>query len=202
MRPAKLADAMGSFASYAPSALLANVIVAGAGLGLLVLMTRVPAWAETAIVDAGVGGTMREVLFTPILVIVLLLSVLVWIVVGLCWLLTPAIVVEESSWLGGIREWRQLLREQLGRIVVYEGLTILLGIAISLPLCLAVGFATHGGPAIRPVWPLDAGGGENWSRGGVIAAIQGLTAGPLLALLPVANVFIYLNLRYEQSPVK
>jgi hypothetical protein len=30
--------------------------------------------------------------------------------------------------------------------------------------------------------------------------MHGLTAAPLLALLAVANVFIYLNLRYEQSP--
>jgi hypothetical protein len=202
MRPAKLSDALGPFASYASSALIANAIIAGGGLALLFLMKRVPAWAESGLADAGMGATMREVLFTPILVIVFLLTVLIWILVGLCWLLTPAIVVEESSWLAGIREWRQLLREQFGRIVVYEGLTILLGIAISLPLILAVGFALHGVPAILPAWPPSAGANENWVKGGVEAAIQGLTAGPLLALLPVANVFIYLNLRYEQSPAK
>jgi hypothetical protein len=32
------------------------------------------------------------------------------------------------------------------------------------------------------------------------SALYGVAAAPLLALLPVANVFIYLNLRYEQAP--
>ena len=123
--------------------------------------------------------------------------------VGLCWLIAPAIVVEESSWIAGVREWRQLVREHFGRIVVYEGLTIMLGIAISLPLILTVSLALYGGiPSLMPAWPVTTGNGENWFQGGVHAAVLGLTAGPLLALLAVANVFIYLNLRYEQTPGK
>lgn len=200
MRPAKLSDVTGRFMSYAIPVLVANTIVAGGGLGLLFLLKHVPGWADKLLGDAGFNERLRDWLFTPILVIVLLLSVLIWIVVGLCWLIAPAIVVEDSSWLAGIREWRQLVREHFGRIVVYEGLTILLGVAISLPLILAVSLTMHGGPSLLPEWPTSVAAGENWIKGGVQAAIHGLTAGPLLALLAVANVFIYLNLRYEQSP--
>lgn len=200
MRPARLGEALRSFASYVPQALIANAIFAGGGLGLLFMMQHVPGWTAQWLLDAGISDTAREIIFTPILVVVFLLSLLVWIVVGLCWLLTAAIVVEETSWLAGVREWRQLLRDHFGRIVVYEGLAILLGVAIALPLTLAVSLALYGEPSsLYPAWPLTAGSGSNWVQGGVEAAIQGLTAAPILALLAVANVFIYLNLRYEQG---
>jgi hypothetical protein len=203
MRPARLSDATGTIAGYAGQVLLANAIIAGAGLALLFLMNHVSESADRWLADhSGMSERMREILMTLILVVLTLLSILVWLVVGLCWLIAPAIVVEESSWLAGVREWRQLVREHFGRIVVYEGLTIMLGIAISLPLTLTVNLALRGEPAILPGWPVSAGNGGNWIRGGAHAAIQGLTAGPLLALLAVANVFIYLNLRYEQSPGK
>jgi hypothetical protein len=202
MRPARLSQATGPFLSYAVPVLIANAVIAGGGLGLLFLLNHVPEWTERWLTDAGMSVRLRDLLFTPILVIVFLLSVLIWIVIGLCWLIAPAIVVEESDWLAGVREWRQLVREQFGRIVVYEGLAIMLGIAISLPLILTVSLALHGEPNLFPGWPVSAADGEDWIKGGVHAAIQGLTAGPLLALLAVANVFIYLNLRYEQSPGK
>ena len=202
MRPARLRDASGRLAGYILPVLIANALLAGGGLGFLVLLQRLLQWTVNWLATAGMSATVREVVFTPILVVVFLLSILTWIVVGLTWLVAPAIVVEESSWLAGIREWRQLLREHFGRIVVYEGLTILLGVAISLPLTLAVSLAGHGTPALLPEWPVSAGAGENWIRGGVFVTMCGLTAAPLLALLGVANVFIYLNLRYEQSPMR
>lgn len=199
MRPARFRDASATFGSYAIPVIFANVFVAGVGLGLLFLLHKVPAWTQQALADGGMNEAARDIVFAPILVLVILLSILAWIVIGLCWLLTPAIVVEESSWLAGIREWRQLLREHFGRIVVYEGLTVLLGIAISLPLTLAVNLALYGRPAIVPAWPVAVGDASRLATGAVEAAMHGLTAAPLLALLPVANVFIYLNLRYEQS---
>lgn len=203
MRPARLSDATGTFVGYAVQVLLANAIIAGAGLALLFLMNHVSESADKWLADySGMNERVREILMALALIVLSLLSVLVWLMVGLCWLIAPAIVVEESSWLAGVREWRQLVREHFGRIVVYEGLTIMLGIAISLPLTLTVNLALRGEPTIMPGWPVSTGNVENWIKGGAHAAIKGLTAGPLLALLAVANVFIYLNLRYEQSPGK
>ena len=60
------------------------------------------------------------------------------------------------------------------------------------------------------IWRYDAETGEkelkryeveapDWVAGAVRSAMHGLAAAPLLALMPVANVFIYLNLRYEQA---
>ncbi|HJZ91292.1 MAG TPA: hypothetical protein VKE40_10505 [Gemmataceae bacterium] len=200
MRPAQLRAAFQRFGSYTVPTVVANAIVAGGGLGFLFLLQRVPGWTQQGLSDAGMAKTAQDVVFAPILVLVILLAVLAWLVIGLCWLLTAAIVVEESSWLAGIREWRQLLKEHFGRILVYEGLTTLLGVAISLPLILAVNLALHGRPALMPAWPVEVSDGDRWVTGTIEAAMHGLTAAPLLALLAVANVFIYLNLRYEQSP--
>jgi hypothetical protein len=202
MRPARFSEATQPIAGYGFSVFLANALIAGGGLGLLLVIRKVPQWTTEWLASAEMSDNLREIIFTPILILVFLMSILIWIIVGLSWLLTPAIVVEESSWLAGIREWRQLLRDHFGRIVVYEGLTILLGIAISLPLSLAVGLALTGSPRFWPQWPPNVSAESNWLTGGVEAAIHGLTAAPLLALLAVANVFIYLNLRYEQAPGK
>jgi hypothetical protein len=76
----------------------------------------------------------------------------------------------------------------------------MLGAAITLPLSLAVGLALYDYPMVRPAWPVMTGDDANWMIGTVQSVLHGLAAAPLLALLPVANVFIYLNLRYEQSP--
>ena len=201
MRPARLRDAMKGIVGYAIPVVIANALVAGVALGFLFLMNRVPGWADHGLYDAGMENqTLHEVIFTPILVVVRLLSVLAWLVVGLCWLLGPAIVVEESSWIAGIREWRQLVREHFGRVLVYEGLALMLGLAVALPLTAAVSLALVGRPDLIPAWPVHETYGENWITGGVMAALESLTLAPLLAVIGVANVFIYLNLRYEQGP--
>jgi hypothetical protein len=200
MRPARLKEALASVGSYTLPAVIANVVVAGLALGLLFLMRHTLGWADTALRDASLNKTLTDVVWALVLAIVGSLSVLAWLVVGLCWLLTPAIVVEESSWMAGMREWRQLLRDHFGRVLVYEGLTLLLGIGICLPMTLAVGLTFRGVATVVPAWPFAFHDGTSSVAGGVTAMFDGLTAAPLLALLPVANVFIYLNLRYEQTP--
>lgn len=202
MRPARLRDGLNALPRHLVPVVVANAVVAGLALGLLFLLSYVPGWAERALVEAGLKETALNAVLAPIFIAVVVLSVLAWLVIGLCWLLTPAIVVEESSWLAGVREWRQLVRDHFGRVLVYEGLALLLGIAVALPMTLAVSLALHllhGEtivPSIVPAWP-TAGFG---ARGAATAALEALTAAPLLALMGVANVFIYLNLRYEQGP--
>jgi len=200
MRPARSREAMRRFGSYFIHVLIANVLVAGSGLGLIALFHKVPEWTGETLRDGQMGATAQGFIFIPILTLAYVLSALLWIIVGLCWLLTPAIVVEESSWIAGIREWRQLLRDHFGRIVVYEGLALMLGVAISLPLVLAISLALFGGPAAHPIWPSGSGEESTWYVAVLRSALYGVAAAPLLALLPVANVFIYLNLRYEQAP--
>jgi hypothetical protein len=197
MRPARLRDALDGLTHYAGSAIVANALVAGGALVVLYLAQLVPDWAGPRLVSSGLSDFGYKALFTPLLIFVKLVAILAWLVVGLCWLLTPAIVVEESSWVAGIREWRQLLSDHFGRVLVYEGLAILLGVAVALPVTLAVTLTMTGQPTLSPAWPSGSGAGPG---GAAAVIIESLTAAPLLALMGVANVFIYLNLRYEQGP--
>jgi hypothetical protein len=199
MRPARLRTALAGLPRYAAPVVIANAIVAGLALGALFVAHRIPGWAGHELQRAGVEGTLYQIIGTPILIIAAGVSVLAWLIIGLCWLLTPAIVVEDSSWIAGIREWRQLIRDHFGRVLVYEGLAVLLGIAVSLPVTLAVYLALNGQPGLIPGWPAGEGSG---AIGASAAVLEALTAAPLLALMGVANVFIYLNLRYEQGPTR
>lgn len=195
MRPARLREGLAGLSRYAGSAIIANALVAGGALVVLFLLQYVPTWAHDRL--ANLDPVAFKALYTLILLADTILSVLAWLVVGLCWLLTPAIVVEESSWIAGIREWRQLLREHFGRVLVYEGLAILLGVAVALPLTLAARLAVGVEPRLSPAWPNGSGFGP---AGAAAVIVEALTAAPMLALMGVANVFIYLNLRYEQGP--
>jgi hypothetical protein len=82
-------------------------------------------------------------------------------------------------------------------VLVYQGLAVLLGVAVALPVTLAVTLTVTGQPTLSPAWPDGSGFGP---KGAATVVIEALTAAPLLALMGVANVFIYLNLRYEQGP--
>jgi hypothetical protein len=195
MRPARLRDGLAGLSRFAGSATVANALVAGGALVVIFLLQYVPDWAHQRL--ANLDPKAFKAANTPILIAYMILSVLAWLVVGLCWLLTPAIVVEESSWIAGIREWRQLLRDHFGRVLVYEGLAVLLGVAVALPVTLAVTLTVTGQPTLSPAWPDGSGFGP---KGAATVVIEALTAAPLLALMGVANVFIYLNLRYEQGP--
>jgi hypothetical protein len=196
MRPARLREGLAGLSRSVGAVLIANALVAGGALAFLFLLSHVPDLAARGLTRMGLRDTLYSATLAPILILMTVLKVLCWLVVGLCWLLTPAIVVEDSSWLAGIREWRQLIRDHFGRVLVYEGLAVLLGIAVALPVTVAVSLALTGQPTIIPAWPDGAGLGAPGARAAVVEA---LTAAPLLALMGVANVFIYLNLRYEQN---
>src|SRR5262249_4865401 len=91
----------------------------------------------------------------------------------------------------GVREWLALLRRHLSRVILYEALAISFGVLATLPLLAPVWLA--GGAAL--------GDGATVSvKDAVLCVLGGLALSPLLAYLIVANVYIYLNLRYETAP--
>jgi hypothetical protein len=95
------------------------------------------------------------------------------------------VVVEECSAPQALRQWWALLRQHPGRVVVYEGLALALAAVLALPLLLAVAAA---GAAVGATGPAAAA---------TLAVLGGLALTPALAVLAVANVHIYVNLRYE-----
>lgn len=131
----------------------------------------------------------------------LVLWVFLGLWVGFALLLGPILIVEECSVLQGLRFWWQFLREHFSRAYLYEALTATLAAVASLPLLLPVLLA----PAlVRSYWPRVEPVGREHTMNDVLQAtlpvLGGLALTPVIAFLIVANLFIYLNLRYEQGP--
>jgi hypothetical protein len=125
-----------------------------------------------------------------------LLAVLLGVVLTFVPLLAPIIVVEECSAPRALVQWWRFLREHCRRLFVYEGLTLALAAAASLPLLLPVHWAA-------PQLLTDPGGpGGDWEEVMVVTSnvLYGLALTPLFAYVVVANVFLYLHLRYEPKP--
>jgi hypothetical protein len=169
------------------------LIVGGVGSALLYLCHRFPAWVEQPAGEGGVRGLEpEEAIVTAAGILGVLLSVVVFIGIGLAMLIAPALIVEDSSVAGALREWRALCREHRLRVFLYEGLAIALGVAATLPLAVPIYLGLANG-----LFPY-----ENLAVECTRWGLRGLAFGPLIAFLAVANVFIYLNLRYEYSPHK
>ena len=123
-----------------------------------------------------------------------ILAVGLFIVMLMSFLLPPILVVEDCSVGDAIREWRALLREHRVRAMVYEGMAMALALAAALPLAIPVHFALSYLP--------PTGLALNWLSSAIPAVLYACAAGPAIAFMVIANLFIYLNLRYEHSLTK
>ena len=123
----------------------------------------------------------------------MIVEVVLWPIVGFALLLPPILVVEDCSIGKALSLWLRLLRRDMGRVFLYEALALGLGLAatllLALPWLALFIYEPVDFPQLLPA--------PSPSRGRVLA---GLALAPLLAYLMVANVFIYINLRYESAP--
>ncbi len=184
LRPAVRAEVrvgLGKFAGRISGALL---LVVGGLLAVLYLLGRAPDWLvlpEMPVVAEGLTAAAAALR--------VLLAVVLWPVLGLSLLLGPTVVVEEGTLSQALASWGGLLRRHLVRIVLYETMAAAVAFVLTVPFAFPVLLAA--GPAL--------GGGVVAQATEYVAAILlGLAISPALAYLTVANVFIYLNLRYEQ----
>jgi hypothetical protein len=119
--------------------------------------------------------------------------VLVWPVLGLSLLMGPTVVIEETPLGQALRLWGGLIRQHLVRILLYETLAAAVAFFLSSPFLIAIGLAA---------WIAPGTGAVAQAISYAAAFLLGLAVVPALAYLTVANVFIYLNLRYEQSSAR
>ena len=108
--------------------LLCHLLVGGLGVALLWGLHRLPIWLVS---PDGLG--LAESLATPLLVVRILLEVIAWPVLGLMLLFGPIIVVEDCSCFSALREWWRLLRQHLGRVLLYEALAVAVGLVVTAP---------------------------------------------------------------------
>ncbi len=166
----------------------ALLLVVGGGVGLILFLRWLPVWLLPQPAD----NPSWSYAASAALVLRLILEVVFWPVIALApLLLSPILVVQDYGVLGGVREWWRLLRQHLGRIFLYEALATTLAAIFTVPLLIPIGIAS---------WPMGIFDGVVHADGVVQAAVivlAGIALTPLIAYLLVANVFIYLNLRFE-----
>jgi hypothetical protein len=164
------------------------LLVVGGLLAALYLLGRVPERLtplDVPVLDDGLSASVA--------VVRLLLAVLVWPVLGLSLLLGPTVVIEEAPLGQSLRLWGGLIRQHLVRILLYETLAAAVAFFLSSPFLVAIGLA---------VWIAPGTGAVAQAVEYAAAFLLGLAVVPALAYLTVANVFIYLNLRYEQASTR
>jgi hypothetical protein len=184
MHPAHWHDTRRGFARLGLRLTIAYMVILGGSLFIIGIMEwlpnvlfeqgqqlEMPAWlgeAAPALLSA-VGVTIEVVLF---------------ILIGLTWLLAPLVVIEETPLIPGVREWLGLIRDHWNRIVLAEILTLTLGTVVTLPIFRILEYAIGRFPHLPTAASLAA---------------YGVALTPFIAFMAVANVFIYLDVKYERN---
>jgi hypothetical protein len=140
------------------------------------------------------AASTREALAGSLLILELLVLVLLGPLLAFAQLLGPILVIEECSAGAGLRQWRHFVRQHFGRLFFYEAFAITVGVVATLPLLIPTMLAAQAAGVSA------ATGGWDIALALVLAVVEGVALTPLLAYLAVANVFIYLSLRYELGP--
>jgi hypothetical protein len=186
LRPPRWSECVAGLGRAAVRLMVVQAVVVGLVLLLLFALRYLPAeLLDRGDTEGSVGG---EVLAAVITVLRLVLEVGLWPILGLTLLLAPVVVVEESSPFQTLAQWVRLIHQNLTRVFVYEGIVFALGAIMTFPLVFPVGIAAWTAGAAEPV------------AFATLAVLAGLALAPLCAYLIVANVFIYLNLRYDHRP--
>jgi hypothetical protein len=189
LRPARWSEATAGLRRQGVRLLVAQLLVGGSAVAAIVLLRRLPAWLLGP--DAPEALTGADVLAGVVTAVALVVQVLLWPVPGFALLLAPLILIEECSVVRALRLWWGLVRGRPSRIFLYEALAIALGSIAAVPFVLPVALAWASAPAIGLAGTIAQA---------TLALLTGLALTPLIAYLIVANVFIYLNLRYEHWP--
>ena len=187
MRPARWREGATGLTGTTFRIAAAQLLTAGVAILVIVYLRLAPRYL-LELYPGGVGRTVAAVLAA----LGMIVEVVLWPIVSFALLLPPILVVEDCSIGKALSLWLRLLREDIGRVFLYEALALGLGLAATLLLALPWLALFLYEPVEFPQL-LPALAFTRW-------VLAGLALAPLLAYLMVANVFIYINIRYESAP--
>jgi hypothetical protein len=210
LRPARWAEARTRLGPNALNLTLSSVILVGLLLGAILSVRELPGWLLTGSTWPA-EWSARVSVASGAAALGVILEVILWLLLILGLLLPPVVVVEECNFLVALVHWGRLLRRHLSRALLYEALALIPPVVMTAALLLPVEVAAaaqndkltayaaeHGGEAqLKPATV------QQVKMNAILPVqriVQGLIVSPALAFLVVANVFIYLNLRYEHEP--
>jgi hypothetical protein len=186
LRPARWREGLDGLGGLTVRVVLTHALIRGSAWGLIVLLRWLPHWLGPIGDESPSIG--REVASGTVMVLGMVGEALLWTVFFFWWLLPPVLVVEESSVWRALRQWYALLRRHLGRVILYQSMAVGLGVLVTAPFLVLIA------PLFLPTFfPPQA---LREVAGTTRAVLLGLACAPMLVYWIVANVFIYLNLRY------
>jgi hypothetical protein len=112
-----------------------------------------------------------------------------WAVLGVSGLLAPLLVVEDCTVARALWSWLRLLRDHLGKVFLFEALALGAGLVITVPCAVL----------LLPLLNLHVDARLALAYICARNLLAGLAGALLLAYVMVANVFIYLHLRYATT---
>ncbi len=189
LRPARWREGLSHIVPLTIRLILTQVIVRGSTWGLIVLLRWLPYWLGPG--PEGSQTAIRQTVAGTALALGMVLEAFLWPLFFFWWLMPSVLVVEECSLRHGLRRWLALLRQHLGRVFLYQTMAVGLGMLATAPFLLLI--APLFLPTFCPPQELHE------VADGMRAVLLGLACGPMLTYWIVANVFIYLNLRYGAS---
>jgi hypothetical protein len=138
------------------------------------------------------GAWLRQSIPGAVLAAAMAFEVCVWAVLCTAAMLAPLLVVERCSVAGAIVQWVGMLWRHLGRVFLFEALAIGIAIVVTLPFAALwaplVGMYVYLPEELKLAWVC------------ALNLLAGVVAGVFLAYVIVANLFIYLHLRYTLDP--
>jgi hypothetical protein len=186
LRPARWSEALPGIGRLTIRTVVTQAILLGAAWGLIVLLRWLPYWLGPGPDDA--TNALRQSAVGVALALGMVLEGGLWAMFFLWWLLPPILIVEECSVWRGLRQWSDLLRKHFRGVLLYQVLAVSLGSLLTVPLLMLIA------PLFLPSFcPPE---GRQALVEGVRSRLLGLACFPMLTYWIVANVFIYLNLRY------
>lgn len=192
LRPARWKDGQIGLIGHVFHIMLANGVVFGLVCTALVLLRQwpehFPDWYR-ARYNLDHLATFRDVVG----VTAFLGELLLWPILSLGLLLGPLVVVENGSAFSALWQWLRLLGRHLGEVFLYQSVALSMGVMVTLPLVLTLALAS---------WGAGSGETEDKTLRGVFTVLGGVALTPLIAYLMVANLFVYLHVRYEQGAAR
>ncbi len=184
MRRISWRSAMRGFGGQGVRLTLGYLVILGGGFLAMSFLHWLPNVVFSKLVTWGMTPGSAEVLPIVLSILGVVLEVLLWLIAALTWLLAPAMVGENYLLVPGLREWFGLIRSQFSRILLAELLTLAVGVLITAPIVVPIDYAVGHYPHL--LLPLRT-------------LAYGLAFTGFLAFMAVANVFIYLDVKYEHA---
>jgi hypothetical protein len=183
LRPARAREMRSGLGRHTIQIAWAQIVGSGFILAISLTLMHLPRWLQST-TEPG----WPDALIAPLIALRVFWEIVCWPLWTMLLLFAPIAVIEEGSLWRSSVEWLSMARRHVGRLLLYEAMAILFGVLVSAPFLV---------PALLVTWSeigqLGIVAHSTWST------LLGLALTPLLAYLPVANVFIYLKLRYEFS---